>query len=216
MQSGTGIKNWIEAKAPSLAVLYQNKYVGMFYDRFASLPAKKQKQWVLTIFGITAGSILFYLVWSYWSLWSLTSSTHDIYAMNNMLLQHQKHQRDRGEDLQLLTRNSQLAAPGQLKQYLLQMTATSGISPRLVQVEERAEAAVGGAEPNKKDVKMKESSVSMQRVTLSQVINYLKSIEFGIYSLMISSIKMTNDDKLRGYLNVDLTVIAYLFDGENG
>ena len=133
-----------------------------------------------------------------------------------MILQYQKYRRDKSEELQLLNRNSQLAPTGQLKQVLLKAAGAAGISPRMIQVAERAEAGVGGGDSKKKEVKIKESTVSLQRVNLTQVSNYLKAIEYGTYNLSVSSIKIINDEKLRGYLTVDITVMAYLFEGDEG
>jgi hypothetical protein len=135
--------------------------------------------------------------------------------MNNMILEYQKHRRDRGDELALLLRNAPLTAPGQLRQVLLQAAGVNGISPRMIQVEERGEAGVGG-DTKKKEVRIKESSVLLQKVNLSQVISYLKTIEYGNYNLIVSSIKLTNDDKLRGYLNVDISVMAHLFENDEG
>ncbi|MBM4303489.1 MAG: hypothetical protein FJ112_04105 [Deltaproteobacteria bacterium] len=215
MEDTSKIKTWISEKAPSLAILYKNKYVGMVYDRFASLPPKKQKQVVLYSFGSVIALVLIYLVSSYFSLWSLSSATRNIYSMNNMILEYQKHRRDRSEELTLLMRNAPLAAPGQLRQVLLQAAGVNGISPRMIQIEERGEAGVGG-DPKKKEVRIKESAVSLQKVNLSQAINYLKTIEYGNYNLIVSSIKITNDDKLRGYLNVDISIMAHLFENDEG
>ncbi|NBX68131.1 MAG: hypothetical protein EBR01_04110 [Proteobacteria bacterium] len=216
MEETNKLKSWINEKAPGLAVIYQNKYVGMIYDRLASLPPKKQKQVVFGILGGTVSIALLFLIFSYWSLWSLSSETQDAYSMSNMILQYQKYRRDRAEDLILLSKNSQLSAPGQLKQVLLQTAASAGISPRMIQVEERAEAGVGGTDSKKKEFKIKESTVSAQRITLSQLTSYLKAVEYGNFSLIVSSIKITNDDKLRGYLNVDMTIMAYVFEGDEG
>lgn len=44
MEDSSKIKTWISEKAPSLAILYKNKYVGMVYDRFASLPQKNKNR----------------------------------------------------------------------------------------------------------------------------------------------------------------------------
>jgi len=216
MEGTSKFKEWINEKAPGLSIIYQNKYVGMVYDRFASLPPKKQKQWVYWSVGSLLSIIVFFLFSAYWNLWTTSSDTQDVYSMSNMILQYQKYRRDRSDELQLLARNSLLSAPGQLKQVLLQTAGTSGISPRMIQVEERAEAGVGGGDPKKKEVKIKESTVSMQKVTLTQLSNYLKAVEYGNYNLIVSSIKISNDDKLRGYMNVDLTIMAHLFEGEEG
>jgi len=216
MEETSKLKSWISEKAPFLSVLYQNKYVGMAYDQFASLPPKKQKQVVFGVLGGSASLVLIFLIYSYWSLWSLSSDTQETYSMSNMILQYQKYRRDRAEDLIMLTKNSQLSAPGQLRQVLLQAAAGAGISPRMIQVEERGEAGVGGGDPKKKEFKIKESTVTTQRITLVQLTNYLKAIEYGTYNLTIPSIKITNDDKLRGYLNVDMTIMAYVFDGDEG
>jgi hypothetical protein len=216
MESVTKIKTWIDEKAPGLAIIYQNKYVGMLYDRFASLPPKKQKQLVLGSIAACVAVVSLYLISSYISFWSTSSATQQIYEMNNLVQQYQKYRRDRTDELQVLTRNNSLAAPGQLKQVLLQSAAGVGISPRMIQVEERGEAGVGGKDPKKKEVKIKEATISLQRVNLTQMTNYLKSIEYGNFNLQVSSLKIVNDDKLRGYLNVDCTVMAYLFEADEG
>lgn len=216
MEQSSKLKTWINEKAPSLAFIYQNKYSGMVYDRFASLPPKKQKQWVLSLLGTLVGVVVLYLVSAYFSLWSISSKTRDIYSMNDMILQYQKYRRDRSDELVLLAKNSQLASPGQLKQVLLQMAGAVGISPRMIQVEERGEAGVGGNNSNKKDVKIKESSISLQRVNLTQLTNYLKAIEYGNYNLIVSSFELSNDDKLRGYLNAQISVMAHLFENDEG
>lgn len=216
MEETNKIKSWINEKAPGLAVIYQNKYVGMIYDRFASLPPKKQKKIVFWSLGTSIGLILLFLASSYWSLWTTSAATNDIYSMSNMILQYQKYRRDRSEDLAILSRNSQLSAPGQLRQVLLQTAAGAGISPRMIQVEERGEAGVGGSDSKKKEFKIKESTISIQRINLTQLTNYLKAVEFGNYNLIISAVKIVNDEKLRGYLNLEMTVLAYLFEGDEG
>ena len=216
MENTMKIKEWINEKAPWLAILYENKYFSAGYEKLAGLPPEKQKK-VVTWFVMASISITFlYLITSYVSLWSVSSGTDDIYSMNNMILQYQKYRRDKSEELQLLNRNSQLAPTGQLKQVLLKAAGAAGISPRMIQVAERAEAGVGGGDSKKKEVKIKESTVSLQRVNLTQVSNYLKAIEYGTYNLSVSSIKIINDEKLRGYLTVDITVMAYLFEGDEG
>lgn len=209
-------KSLLSEKVPALALLYENKYVGMVYDRFASLPPQKQKQLVFWSLGGSVGLVVLVLLFAYGSLWSTSSSTQDIYSMSNMILQYQKYRRDRSEDLALLSKNTELSSPGQLKLVLLQTSAGAGISPRMIKVEERGEAGVRGDNTNKKEFKIKESTVEIQRITLTQLTSYLKALEYGKYNLIISAMKIRNDEKLRGYLNVDLTVSAYLFEGDEG
>jgi len=209
-------KSLLSEKVPALALLYENKYVGMVYDRFASLPPQKQKQLVFWSIGGSVGLVVLVLLFAYGSLWSTSSSTQDIYSMSNMILQYQKYRRDRSEDLALLTKNTELSSPGQLKSVLLQTSAGAGISPRMIKVEERGEAGVRGDNTNKKEFKIKESTVEIQRITLTQLTSYLKALEYGKYNLIVSAMKIRNDEKLRGYLNVDLTVSAYLFEGDEG
>jgi hypothetical protein len=58
---------------------------------------------------------------------------------------------------------------------------------------------------------MRRATVKLQRVNLSQLKNYLHGVEFGSYSLAVSSIKIKNDEKIRGYMDVELGIVAYLF-----
>ena len=214
MDSVAKLKEWVNEKAPFLAVIYQNKYVGMLYDRFASLPPKQQRQVIGGIFGVTSFTVVGYLLWSYISLWSVSSQTSETYAMSNMLQQYQKSRRDRSQQLQLLSLNSQLGSPGVLKQYLIEAGRPAGISQRMVQVEERGEAGVGDDPKAKKEVKIKQATVSLQRINLTQLSGYLKGIEFGKFNVGVSSLKIINDDKLRGYLTAEISVMAYLFESD--
>ena len=60
-------------------------------------------------------------------------------------------------------------------------------------------------------LKAKEAKVTLQKINLNQLRNFLENIEFGTYNLSVSSINIKNDDQLRGYMNVELGVVAYLF-----
>jgi len=217
MDTMTKVKEWLSENAPILSRLYENKYVGMVYDRFASLPPKQQRQVMMGgVLGVVAIIVIFILS-SYMSLWSYSSRAEKYYSMVNMLQQYQKHWRDKSQEIQHLERNSQLGPPGAFKQYLLDQGRNASISPRMLQVEEkedpgmREEDAKGGHE-----VGVKQATVKIQRVNLNQVKGFLQDLEFGPYNLSISSVKITNDDKIRGYMNVELGVIAYLFQAEEG
>jgi len=212
------LKEWISENVPMLANIYDNKYVGMLYDRFGSLPPKQQKQCLVGIMAGASFIVFLYLSVSYYSLYTTSSKSKEAYSMANMLLQYQKSRRDKSEQIKFLARNSQLAPPDQLKQHLISSGRTASISPRMMSAEEKGE--VGTKEEESKnagsEVKIKQASVTLQRVTLTQLITYLKNLEFGQYNLSISSIKISNDDKIRGYMKVELGVVAHLFETEEG
>lgn len=218
MDNVTKMKEWVNENVPMLAHLYDNKYVGMLYDRFGSLPPKRQKQVLVGIVASACFIVFLYLLLSYLSLYSSSAQAKESYAMANMLLQYQKSRRDKSDQIRFLGRNSQLAGPGQLKQHLTDIGRTSGISPRIITVEEKGEMGTGEEETKASgnEVKIKQASVVLQRITLTQLTNYLKSLEFGQYNLSISSIKINNDDKIRGYMKVELGVVAHLFETEEG
>ena len=211
------VKEWVQQHAPMLSVLFENKYLNMVYDRFGSLPAKEQK---LTVMGVAlgfVGLISLYLLISYWSLVSQNSKTQNTYSMVNLLLQYQKEKRDKTQQIQDLTRNNQLSAQGALKQSLIDAARSSNISARMVTAEEKPDAGPSDDDPKaSSEIRIKQATVALQRVTLSQLSQYLKALEFGRYNLSVSSIKISNDDKIRGYMNVNLTVIAHLFSAEEG
>lgn len=218
MDSWTKVKEWVNENAPMLAVLYQNKYVGMAYDRFASLQAKQQKQVIFGSAGGLVAIVLGYIFLSYLSLWGSSGQATTAESMINMLQDYQKARRDKSGQIQNLERNNLLSAAGQFKTALTEDGRSAGISPRCIQVEEKPDGE-GEAPDEPKgshDVKIKQATVSLQRVNLSQLRNFLNNVEFGTYNLSVSSIKITNDSKIRGYMNVDMGIVAYLFQTDEG
>jgi hypothetical protein len=217
MDSISKFKEWVNEHVPFLAVVYENKYVGMAYDRFASLPPKQQRQVMLGVsLGIVA-IIVGFILSSYLSLWSYSGRSDKSYQMITMLQQYQKQRRSKSAQISNLGRNSQLATPGAFKQLLIDQAKSASISPRMIQVEEREDTGDREDDPkNGHDVKLKQASVKIQRINLEQLKNFMQAVEFGGYNLSVSSLKITNDDKIRGYMNVDLALVAYLFQTEEG
>jgi hypothetical protein len=205
-------KDWIRENIPMLAVVFENKYLGMLYDRFASLPGTKQKQVILGTVGGLVALIMVHLLISYLSLWSIHNQTGQSQAMVGVLRQYHKQQREQSGEIRLLEQNNALAAAGSFKNHLVTIGRNAGISPRMVQAEESNEGH-GESEEGKKagDLIMRRATVKLQRVNLSQLKNYLHGVEFGSYSLAVSSIKIKNDEKIRGYMDVELGIVAYLF-----
>jgi hypothetical protein len=208
MSRADAIRAWVKENAPILTQVYQNKYVGMLYDRFASLSFKRQKQVILGSFAFVVALIAIYLISSYWSLWSRASRISQYQTMTALLRDYQKQQREQSAEMQNLDKNSRLAATGQFKEYLIAQGRGAGISPRMLQIEEKADAPGETSE-----IKIRQASVRVEKVNLRQLKIFIQNLESGEYSLGVSSMKIANDDKLRGYMNADLTVVAYLFSG---
>ncbi len=212
-------KDWIRENVPMLMVLVENKYIGMLYDRFASLPGAKQKQVIVGTVGGVMGLIMIHLLYSYFSLWSMQRQISQSHSMVSMLNAYQREQREQSGDIRLIERNAALAGSGSLKNYLVKQGRAATISARLIQADETDEGGGGedgeGTAP-KSDIQMKRATVKLQRVNLTQLKNFLQSVEFGSYSLDVSSIKIQNDTKLRGYMDVELGIVAYLFGGSGG
>jgi hypothetical protein len=87
----------------------------------------------------------------------------------------------------------------------------------MMEVQEKADSAE--SEPDGKgapgsEVKVKQASIALKKVNLTQLKSFLNQVEFSQYNLSVASLKVTNDDKIRGYMNVDIGVVAYLFQGE--
>ena len=63
---------------------------------------------------------------------------------------------------------------------------------RMMKVEEKGE--VGTKEDDSKstqsEVKIKQATVTLEKVTLTQLTNYLRSVEFGQYNLQVSSFSL--------------------------
>lgn len=210
---------WIKQHAPLLSKVYENKYAGMLYDRFASLPPKQQKQVLLGILGGGALFIFLVIFSSYISFWSYSSKASQAQAMVSMLQKYQKDRRAQESQIQVLERNNRFAQPDALKQHLIEAGRSANISPRMIKAEERGELGERTADPKMgQDIKLKQASVKLERVNLNQLRSYLQTIEGGGYSLSIASLDISNDEKIRGYMNVEIGVVAYLFktEGEGG
>jgi hypothetical protein len=217
MDSITKAKEWVNQNVPMLNILFQNKYIGMIYDRFASLPAKQQRQIIMAVMGGMGGILALYLLLSYYSLWSESHSSYESQAMINLLMQHQKTRRDKSHILQQLERNSQLTNEGAFKAYILSQAKQSNISNRFIQIEEKPVGDTKAGEPGKPgDVQAKQVTVTVDKVNLQQLKTLISAVEFGQYSVSIPSLNITNDDKIRGYMKAKFTVVAYVFQAEEG
>lgn len=214
MESWTKIKEWIQANVPMLAKVYENKYLGMLYDRFASLPAKQQKQVLFGSLSTGAGLVFLYFIVSYFSLWSDGKRVQDSASMVNLLMQYQKNLQEKGTEIKNLDRNSRLADTGQLKEHLLTQGRMANISARSMQIEEKPDQEE--SDKTVHDLKMKQATVVLERVNLTQLSSFLNSVEFGQYNLSISSLKLINDEKIRGYMKVELGIVAYIFNSAEG
>jgi hypothetical protein len=208
-------KEWINEHIPMLAIVYENKYVGMLYDRFGSLPPKQQRQVLL---GAFIGVILFIcliLLSLYLTVWSYSNQTEKARSMVALLTQYQKNRRLQEGQIQLLEQNNLLSAPDALKAYLMDQAKAANISSRMIHAEEKPDSSEGSDDPKgKSDLKLKQATVKLEKVNLTQLRNFLQYVEFGQYSLSISSLKILNDDKIRGYMNVEMGIVAYLFQSE--
>ena len=143
MDFATKAKAWINENAPMLAVVYQNKYVGMAYDHFASLLPSQQKQIILGVFTGFFALIMGYILLAYFSLWSANGRVAQSFKMISLLQQHQKTQRSQSSEMANLEKNNTLANPGQLKEHLVRQAQAARISPRMIKVEEGLKAPDG-------------------------------------------------------------------------
>jgi len=214
MDFATKAKAWINENAPMLAVVYQNKYVGMAYDRFASFSPKEQKTILVGTFGGIVTLLFLYLFLSYLSLWGGSDKASGAYQMTNEIQNFQRTMREKNAQIQSIQGRSNVAAPGKLKQLLLENAKAAGISPRFAEIEEKADAPAG--DDKMADIRMRQATVVLNRINLTQLKSFLSAVELGSSSLSVASVKITNDDKLRGYMKVELGVVAYILSGDGG
>lgn len=208
------IKTWINEHAPTLAVLYENKYIGMAYDRFASLPPSQQRQSLVGIAGLFVFFIFTFLGVSYYRLWSYSSGGSNAEQMAAQLAQYQKHLQSMAGEIQLLERNNRLAAPGAFKQHLISLVRLSNISPRMATIEEMEGPSADTESKESGAIRSKQASIKLQKLNLAQLTDFIQKIEGGSHSLSISQLKIQNDENLRGYMNVEMGVVTYLFDSQ--
>lgn len=216
MDFATKAKAWINENAPMLAVVYQNKYVGMAYDRFASFSPKEQKSIIVGAFASTVLLIFAYLFFSYLSLWGGSDKAARAYQMINEVQNFQRNMREKNAQIQSIQGRSPVAEPGRLKALLVENAKAAGISPRFAEIEEKPDAT---SEEKSSDIRIRQATVVLNRINLTQLKSFLTSVELGASSLSVASVKITNDDKLRGYMKVELGVVAYVItsgDGGNG
>lgn len=203
------VKGWLKENAPMLTVLYENKYVGMAYDRFASLPPKEQKQTMIAVFGGFAALVFGYLLLSYLSVWSDSSKAKESQKMVNEIQAYQRTMRDKLGRLQALQSVSSFGGEGQLKAHLTGIARSSAISPRMMEVTEQGEDTLAGA-------KVRKALVKLQRMTLTQWVGFLRSIETAPQRVSPTSLKAKNDEKLRGYMQVEIGVVAPMLGDSSG
>jgi len=217
MDFTTKAKAWINENAPMLAVVYQNKYVGMAYDRFASFSPKDQKTILMGGFGGVVLLIFSYLFFSYLSLWSGSDKANSAYQMINEVQSFQRQMREKNAQIQSIQGRSPVGGPGKLKQHLLDNAKAAGISPRFAEIEEKPDSTSG--DEKMADVRMRQATVVLNRINLTQLKSFLTAVELGSTTVSVASVKITNDDKMRGYMKAELGIVAYILssgDGGNG
>ncbi|MCB0405711.1 MAG: hypothetical protein KDD51_13090 [Bdellovibrionales bacterium] len=214
MSVSSKIKDWLRENAPMLTKIYDNKYVEMLYDRYASLPANQQKQVTMAGLGGAILIIVGYLVSSYLSLWSYSREIRNAQEMISLLQEYQRESSNRGGQMELLERSSRLSQQGAFKQHLLTQGRLAKISPRMLQVEETEEAQSDGK--GKQEIRIKQAKVTIQRANLHQLKSFLENVEFDRYNTSISSLTIKNDQQIRGYMNVEIGIVAYLFQPGEG
>lgn len=214
MSMSTKIKNWLRENAPMVTKVYENKYVEMLYDRYASLPPNQQKHVTMAAVGGSILIIVGYLVSSYLSLWAYSRDISHAQQMISLLQEYQRESSSRGGQMELLERSGRLSQQGAFKQHLLSQGRLAKISPRMLQVEETENTQNDGK--GKQEIRIKQAKVTLQRVNLRQLKSFLENVEFSRYNTSISSLKIQNDEKIRGYMNIEMGIVAYLFQPGEG
>lgn len=209
------IKVWIREQVPMLTLIFENKYVGMAQDRFASLPPLLQKRILIGLILSSFGFAGIYLTVSYIQLWQLSSRAQEASALSTVLIRYQKTLQDKASELREIEGGDNLSAPGKLKQKLLDLGRFAGISPKLIQTaEEGVQTVPATAGKTGGERKYKKATVTLEKVTLPQIIKYINSVESSPDTLSIASLRLSSDEKLRGYMGVNLEVHAQIFNQE--
>lgn len=216
MNSISKAKEWIKTNFPMLSSLYENKYVGMLYDRFISLPSEQQRRVIIGGIGSVIVLVFSIVLSTYIGYSSSIGKADKSQNMINMLLQYQKTRRSQDQQIMVLDRNRSLTNPGALKNAIVEEAKAANISPRMIKVDQHTEPGKPHDDSKGSDLKVQEATVRIERVNLSQVKGFLQNIEKGTYNLNLTYLKIVNDEQLRGYMNVDANVSAYLFDKAEG
>lgn len=208
------LKSWWAANGPNLEGASENKYVAMVYDRFGSLPPAQQRQVTIGVFSFVGFILIIVFFFSYSGLRTLTLRASQSKEMISLLQQYQKESQASGGGSQTsLGGNGNLVARGSLRNHLEGQARKNKISARMMKVDEKLETkpASGG---EKGSVKVKRATVNLERVNLNQLVGFLQSVEHGNFDLSVSSLKITNDRQVRGYMNVDMGIVAYIVSSE--
>lgn len=204
-------KEWINQHFPSLKVFYENKYVGMAYDQFASLPAQKQKQVILSIFGVIFLVVMLLLLSFFLDFYKQSNLVSNSEVMMGMLQDFEKSKRDQDSKLFLLERNSQLQDSNAIKRFIGDQARVLNISPRLVKVEEMPPAGDSKDGPS-----TKQALVKLERVNLSQLMALLQAVEYGSFAVKVGSLRVKNDEKIRGYLHAEFLMEVHFLQAGGG
>lgn len=198
-------KKWLQENAPNLV---ENKYLGMVYDRFASLPPNQQRWLTLGSLGTVCSIILIWLFSSYLTYFEYTGRANGAQKMLSILAKYEAQKSDSSSANDSVQRNTELLRANALKNFIMGQARIAKISTRSIEVDER----MGGSAEEPGGPKSKMATVKLQRVNLDQLLEFVKGIEFGIYSIGISSVKIDNDEKYRGYMNAEFSMVAHLLE----
>lgn len=214
MSTKDKIKIWIREQVPMLTLVYENKYVAMASDRFASLPQKTQKHILMGIVLGSFGFVSIFLLVNYIQLYKMNSRAKEASALSTVLVRYQKTLQDKAADLRDIESGGNLNEPGKLKQKLSDLGRFSGISAKLIQADEQGIQTSPPLGKTGSERRFKKAQVTLEKVTLPQIIKYINSVESSRDALSIASLKINSDEKLRGYMGVVLEVHAQVFNRE--
>jgi hypothetical protein len=198
-----------------LTLLFENKYVGMAQDRFASLPPLTQKRILMGLVLSVFSAVGVYLTINYIELWQLNTRAKEASALSTVLIRYQKTLQDKASELREVEGGSNLNNPGMLKQRLLDLGRFAGIAPKLIQTDEQGVLTVPTTgEKTGSERKFQKATVTLEKVTLPQIIKYINSVESSRDALSISGLRIYSDEKLRGYMGLNLEIHAQIFNRE--
>lgn len=214
MSTKDKIKLWIREQVPMLTLVYENKYIAMASDRFASLPPKTQKHILMGMVVGCFGFAVIFLIANYIQLFRINSRAKEASALSTVLIRYQKTLQDKAADLRDIESGSNLNEPGKLKQKLSDLGRFSGISAKLIQANEQGVQTSPSSGKAGSERRFKKAQITLEKVTLPQIIKYINNVESSRDALSIASLKINSDEKLRGYMGVVLEVHAQLFNRE--
>ena len=195
---------WINENVPMLKRLIRNKYVDMMYDRFASLDAQRQRQIIIGTIAALILLLVFIVFMGYSSYWAVLRQTQRTRSLAYACLQFQRELQESAVLQEKgAVREQDVAEHQDLRQVVMDAARMAHFPPQSVIVEPLpADAPPGPGLTSGSSTPS--SQIRIERMNLLQLKMFLQRLELGPQRFAVERIQIANDDKVRGFMRVDI------------